>query len=91
MTTSPAVPILEPTDIFEQLSACRKLLTAREVQDLISISEKTLYKYASLNLIPHYKIGANIRFRPRELADWLHARACFGSRAHVLRKVALVR
>lgn len=80
MAASPTPPVSEPADVFEQLSACRKLLTAREVHDLVGISEKTLYKYASLSLIPHYKIGANVRFRPRELAEWLHARACFDSR-----------
>jgi excisionase family DNA binding protein len=80
MAASPAAPIAEPADIFEQLSACRKLLTAREVHDLVGISEKTLYKYVSLSLIPHYKIGANVRFRPREVAEWLQARACFDSR-----------
>jgi excisionase family DNA binding protein len=77
MATLQPVPVPEPTDIFEQLAACRKLLTAREVHDLVGISEKTLYKYASLNLIPHYKIGVNVRFRPRELAEWLRGRACF--------------
>lgn len=80
MAASPTISIPEPADVFEQLAACRKLLTAREVHDLVGISEKTLYKYASLSLIPHYKIGANVRFRPRELADWLRARACFDSR-----------
>ena len=80
MVPSPTVSVPEPTDVFEQLAACRKLLTAHEVHDLLGISEKTLYKYVSLNLIPHYKIGANVRFRPRELAQWLEARACFGSR-----------
>jgi excisionase family DNA binding protein len=80
MAASSTLPISEPTDVFEQLSACRKLLTAREVHNLVGISEKTLYKYVSLNVIPHYKIGANVRFRPRELAEWLRARACFDSR-----------
>jgi predicted DNA-binding transcriptional regulator AlpA len=76
MAASPTLPIPEPTDVFEQLLACRKLLTAREVHELVGISEKTLYKYASLSLIPHYKIGANIRFRPRELAGGLAPCAC---------------
>jgi excisionase family DNA binding protein len=87
MATSPAVPLAEPTDVFEHLSACRKLLTTREVHYLLGISEKTLYKYVSLNLIPHYKIGANVRFRPRELAEWLRGRACFDSRRRPLSRV----
>lgn len=80
MAASPTAPISGPTDVFEQLSACPKLLSARDVHQLLGISEKTVYKYVSSNLIPHYKIGASVRFRPRELAEWLRGRACFDSR-----------
>lgn len=74
MAAFPAVPISEPTDVFEQLSACRKLLTARELHNVLGISEKTVYKYVSLNLIPYYKIEANVRFRPQEILEWLRSR-----------------
>jgi hypothetical protein len=63
-------------DIFEQLLQSPKLLTARELSGIITIKPKTLYSYAALGLIPHYKIESNVRFRGREIADWLreHAR-----------------
>ena len=43
-------------------------MTARQVARILSISEKTVYSYVSRNLIPHYKIEANVRFRARDLA-----------------------
>ena len=77
MSTSPN---LRPTDtesrdIFDSLKSCEKLLTAREVARILSISEKTVYSYVSRNLIPHYKIEANVRFRARDIADWLRHHA----------------
>jgi excisionase family DNA binding protein len=55
----------ENRDIFDSLESYEKLLTAREVARILSISEKTVYSYVSRNLIPHYKIEANVRFRAR--------------------------
>ena len=65
MSTSPSVHLAdaESRDIFDSLESCEKLLTAREVARILSISEKTVYSYVSRNLIPHYKIEANVRFR----------------------------
>ncbi|MGH9583850.1 MAG: helix-turn-helix domain-containing protein [Bryobacteraceae bacterium] len=74
MAASPAFSIQEPTDVFERLSACPRLLTARELHNMLGISEKTIYKYVSLNLIPYYKIEANVRFHPKEIVEWLLSR-----------------
>lgn len=73
MSTSPSVHLTtsEDRDIFDSLESCEKLMTAREVARILSISEKTVYSYVSRNLIPHYKIEANVRFRPRDVANWL--------------------
>ncbi len=51
-------------------------MTAKELSGIITIKPKTLYSYAAQGLIPHYKIESNVRFRGREIADWLreHAR-----------------
>jgi predicted DNA-binding transcriptional regulator AlpA len=79
MSTSP-VPLQSsgavPDDIFEQLLQSPKLMTAKELSGIITIKPKTLYSYAAQGLIPHYKIESNVRFRGREIADWLqeHAR-----------------
>ena len=75
MSTSPTLSIPEPRDVFERLAACHGFLTARDVAQMLAISEKTVYSYVSRNMIPHYKIEANVRFRPLELAEWLRNRA----------------
>jgi len=78
MSTSPAPPVPVPEyypDIFEQLSKCERLLTAKEVAGMLSISPKTIYSYVERDMIPYYKIEANIRFRPRDVAKWLRDRA----------------
>src|ERR1017187_5477295 len=75
MSTSPTLSISEPGDVFERLAACQGFLTARDVAKMLSISKKTVYSYVSRNMIPHYKIEANVRFRPLELAEWLRKRA----------------
>jgi excisionase family DNA binding protein len=78
MSTSPAPPVTAPEycpDIFEQLSKCERLLTAKEVAGMLSISPKTIYSYVERDMIPYYKIEANIRFRARDVAKWLRDRA----------------
>ena len=51
------------------------MVTARDVAKILAISEKTVYSYVSRNMIPYYKIEANVRFRALELAEWLRHRA----------------
>src|SRR5574341_938377 len=78
MASSPSLHLAETEsqDVFDRLGACQKLLTAREVGGILAISEKTVYSYVTRNLIPHYKIEANVRFRARDLAEWLRLHAC---------------
>ncbi len=73
MSTCPSLPVTdsEDWDIFDSLESCEKLMTAREVARILSISEKTVYSYVSRNLIPHYKVEANARFRAKDVATWL--------------------
>jgi excisionase family DNA binding protein len=73
MSASPTLQSTGPgnRDVFDSLESCEKLLTAREVARMLAISEKTVYSYVSRNLIPHYKIEANVRFRAKDVAEWL--------------------
>ncbi len=93
MSTSPSTHLkdLANRDIFDSLESCEKLMTAREVARILSISEKTVYSYVSRNLIPHYKIEANVRFRARDVANWLkrHGPVLQASTAGGPRKAAL--
>ncbi len=78
MSASPATSVSSrssPPDVFDQLVQCQSLLTARELAQMLAISPKTIYNYVSRNMIPHFKIEANVRFRGRDIADWLRRRA----------------
>jgi len=48
-----------------------KLLTVREVAELIKISRFTLYRYCEQNAIPHIKKSFGLRFRQEDLEKWL--------------------
>jgi predicted DNA-binding transcriptional regulator AlpA len=62
-------------DVLEHLSRSQRLWTARELASILAISPKTIYSYAERNVIPHFKIEANVRFRGRDVADWLRSHA----------------
>ena len=64
-----------PQDVLERLIQSERLLTAKELAELLAVSPKTLYSYVSRNMIPHYKIEANVRFRGKDVAEWLRRRA----------------
>jgi excisionase family DNA binding protein len=80
MPTSPAFRVSAPEsapDVLDQLSRSERLITARELASILAISPKTIYSYAERNMIPHFKIEASVRFRGREVAQWLHSHASF--------------
>jgi excisionase family DNA binding protein len=64
-----------PADVFEHLDRCSNLLTAKELGALLAVSPKTIYGYVARNLIPHYRIAASVRFRARDIAEWLRSHA----------------
>jgi len=74
MSASPAQPISavgQADDVFERLARCDRLLTAKELADILAISPKTLYNYVTRGMIPYFKIESNVRFRARDVAEWL--------------------
>lgn len=65
MAISPVhqMPIIDQADdVFERLAKCERLLTARELGDILAISPKTLYNYVTRGMIPYFKIESNVRF-----------------------------
>lgn len=58
-------------DVFERLARCDRLLTTKELADILAISPKTLYSYVARGMIPYFKIESNVRYRAREVSDWL--------------------
>ncbi len=66
-----AVVRTQSDDILDQLKRYGSLLTAKELGKLLAVSPKTLYSYVSRNMIPYYKIEANVRFSGKDVAEWL--------------------
>jgi excisionase family DNA binding protein len=77
MTTAPmqAVTDFGHADVFERLARCDRLLTAKELAGILAISPKTLYSYVIRGMIPFFKIESNVRFRARDIAEWLRKRS----------------
>ena len=64
-----------PADVFDHLDRCSNLLTVKELAALLAVSPKTIYGHVARNLIPHYRIAASVRFRARDIAEWLRSHA----------------
>lgn len=65
----------DPIDVFDHLARCSNLLTTKELAALLAVSPKTVYSYVTRNIIPHYKIASSVRFRARDIAEWLRSHA----------------
>lgn len=64
-----------------------KVLTVKEVADLIQAKASTIYSWAEQGLIPHLKINGLLRFAESDITAWLetHRRpgTCYTSGARV--------
>ncbi len=48
-----------------------ELLTAKELEVLIKIDQKTIYRYVACGLIPYVRIQSNIRFIKWQIVKWI--------------------
>jgi len=48
-----------------------ELVTAKELEALLKIDVKTIYRYVQNGFIPYVRIQSNVRFRKREIVEWL--------------------
>ncbi|MFC2165615.1 helix-turn-helix domain-containing protein [Acidobacteriota bacterium] len=51
-----------------------KFLKPKEICEWIGIEMTTLYSWTSNDLIPHYKIGKNLRFNVSKVERWLKSK-----------------
>ncbi len=51
-----------------------EMLTAKELEQLLKIDVKTIYRYVSLGLVPYVRIESNIRFPKQQILDWIEDR-----------------
>jgi predicted DNA-binding transcriptional regulator AlpA len=48
-----------------------ELLTAKDLEALLKIDQKTIYRYVACGLIPYVRIQSNIRFIKWQIAKWI--------------------
>ena len=48
-----------------------ELITVDELCRLLKLKKSRVYYLTHIEQIPHYKIGQNLRFDPREIEEWL--------------------
>ncbi len=47
------------------------LMTAKELEALLKIDVKTIYRYVQRGLIPYVRIQSNVRFIRQQILDWI--------------------
>jgi len=58
-----------------------RLLTARQLSELLQVGESTVYKWTHMEFIPHVKLGGSIRFVAGDVKAWVAARSHQGRKA----------
>lgn len=48
-----------------------EMFTAKELEELLKISRKTIYAYTRRGLIPYIKVQSNVRFLKSQILDWI--------------------
>lgn len=48
-----------------------RLMTAKQVGELIEVKPSTVYQWVHIGLIPYVKIGKSVRFKKDELLRWI--------------------
>ena len=61
----------------------REVMDIRQAADYLGISADTLYKYASENFIPAFKLGNRWRFKKSRLDDWMDQQSGVSPQAEV--------
>jgi excisionase family DNA binding protein len=51
-----------------------RLLTARELGELLGFSASTIVDWSERGEVPSFKLGGRLRFRESEVLAWLEAR-----------------
>lgn len=57
-----------------------RLLTARELADLLGFSSSTIQDWYERGELPGFRIGGRLRFRLTEVEQWLEQRRNFNPR-----------
>ncbi len=61
-------------DRMKKIPELRRLITAKEASQYLSLSTDTIYRMASLKKLPYLKIGDRILFDIKALDQWIEKR-----------------
>ena len=61
--------------MLEELKARHSAMTVRELAEILHLSQREIYKLAATNQIPHFRIGASVRFDAAAISVWLEEKA----------------
>jgi len=59
------------SDLIIYIYAVEKLLSVKELSERLGVHESTIYRRCARGLLSYVKIGRSIRFRPKDIEDWL--------------------
>jgi excisionase family DNA binding protein len=57
--------------IADSLKDRQTAITVPELAKMLTLSRRQLYKMASANRIPNFKVGTSVRFDPGEIREWI--------------------
>src|SRR5215510_7342084 len=58
-------------DVWFICNRTSELLTAKDLEALLKIDQKTIYRYVACGLIPYVRIQSNIRFIKWQIVKWI--------------------
>jgi excisionase family DNA binding protein len=61
-------------DRMKKIPEVRRLITAKEASQYLSLSTDTIYRMASLKKLPYLKIGDRVLFDVKALDQWIERR-----------------
>ena len=67
--------VVHSAPMLVNAEALPEILTARELEALIRIDVKTIYRYVQQGLIPHLRMESNVRFPKHRVLRWLEERS----------------
>jgi len=57
-----------------------KLLTPKQLSELLQVDQTTVYKWSHMEFIPHVKMGKLVRFIEKDVQSWVEQRMRPGRR-----------
>ena len=58
-----------------------KLLTPKQLSDLLQVDLSTVYLWTHTQFIPYFKLGRSVRFLEKDVSEWLKQRKYAGRTA----------